>query len=385
MRPLISIVVPTKNRYKYLKYLIDLIESFNSTEIELVIQDNSDDNSEILDFLKNKNYQSIKYFYSSKKLSMSGNSDLAVLNSTGEYVCFIGDDDGVCRNIIDCVRWMKENDIEAAKPSKVGYYWGDYNKEKFKDNLSETLVYKKPNLTYEYIDTLKALEQTLKTGFQDKKNLPFLYTGIVKRLILDEVYKMGNTYFPGGSPDISNAVSLCFFITKYVFIDVPIIIPGTSNMTGGGIHRRKGRISALENVGFIDQSVVDNWEKEIPRIWAGRLAWPESALKGLRYVNHSDLIKGMNYDYMFANFSVYHHNYRKIAWEYTPNKIKYIVYLFWILFYNICRVSKNKLIALFVNRINGLIKENDIPSIILAENFLMEKYKIDFNHIVEKK
>ena len=46
---LLSIVVPTKNRYYYLKSLIKLVQSFNSNEIELVVQDNTENNSEILE------------------------------------------------------------------------------------------------------------------------------------------------------------------------------------------------------------------------------------------------------------------------------------------------------------------------------------------------
>ena len=59
--PIISIVVPTKNRYKYLKQFIILVESFKDERIELFIQDNSDDNSEILEFLSNKDLVSTKY------------------------------------------------------------------------------------------------------------------------------------------------------------------------------------------------------------------------------------------------------------------------------------------------------------------------------------
>ncbi len=373
MNPLLSVIVPTKNRYKYLKHLIDLIDSFNSNDIELVIQDNSDNNQEILLFLDNKSYPNVRYFYTTDKLSMSRNSDAAILNSTGEYVCFIGDDDGVCRNIIDCAKWMKKSDIDAVKPSKVGYYWGDYNKEKLKDNLSQTLVFKKIKYSFQFVEPLKELETTLKIGFQDKRNLPFLYNGIVKRSVLNEIYSIGKTYFPGGSPDISNGVSLCFYIKKYAVINIPVVIPGTSYMTGGGIHKREGKISNLEDVGFIDQSVIDNWEKKIPKIWAGKFAWPESALKGLKYVGYFEYLEKMNYDYMFANFSIYHYPYRKLAWEYTPNKIKYISYVFWILSYNICRVTKNKIVALFCNKTNGLIRVGNMQTIIDAEKYLMNK------------
>lgn len=122
---LLSIVVPTKNRYYYLKYLIQLIENLHSDEIEMVIQDNSDDNSDFLDYLKVNNFDFIRYDYTKGQIPMSDNADKAVLNSTGEYICFVGDDDGVTNYIIDGVHWMKENGIEVVKSASLNYFWPD--------------------------------------------------------------------------------------------------------------------------------------------------------------------------------------------------------------------------------------------------------------------
>ena len=55
-RKLLSIVVPTKNRYYYLKYLIRLVDNLHSEEVELVIQDNSDYNNEFVEYLKKKSF-----------------------------------------------------------------------------------------------------------------------------------------------------------------------------------------------------------------------------------------------------------------------------------------------------------------------------------------
>ena len=60
---LISVVIPTKDRYKYLKKLISLIDSYNLNEFELILQDNTFDNSEIVHFLSQKNRSYLKYFY----------------------------------------------------------------------------------------------------------------------------------------------------------------------------------------------------------------------------------------------------------------------------------------------------------------------------------
>lgn len=386
MSYLVSVVVPTKNRYFYLKYLINLLDSFKLNELELVIQDNSDNNTEILEFLKQINNANIKYFYSNEKLSMSGNSDLAVLHSTGEYVCFIGDDDGVCRNIVDCVKWMKENDIDSLRTPWTAYRWGDYNKLRQRNGLSGTLLYKNPESSYKLVDPLKELKKSLRKGFQSLENMPLLYNGIVRREILEKVFSVGDTYFPGGSPDISNSVSMCFFTEKHAIAEIPVIIAGNSKMTGGGIYKRKGRISQLEDVGFISQSVIDNWEQNIPKIWAGRFAWPESGIKALRYVNHEELIDSLNFNYMFAGTAIYYNQLSKICFKYAPNKILFFYYLFYIYTTIGMRVSKNKILSLFSpNRAIGMLIKKNIIDIVEAEQFLFNVIKEkSFKNIINK-
>lgn len=77
MSYLLSLVVPTKNRYPYLKHLIQYIKSFNSDKIELVIQDNATDNAEIVGFIKEEDFVHLKYYHTKESISVGLNSDKA--------------------------------------------------------------------------------------------------------------------------------------------------------------------------------------------------------------------------------------------------------------------------------------------------------------------
>lgn len=69
MNKLLSIVVPTKNRYYYLTYLLKYFYLIESDEIELIIQDNSDEKNEkeaFVSYLSPINYLSVKYEYNNK-------------------------------------------------------------------------------------------------------------------------------------------------------------------------------------------------------------------------------------------------------------------------------------------------------------------------------
>lgn len=297
MRPLLSIIVPTKGRYAYLKNLVDLVSKFESQDFEMVIQDNSDDNDPFLPFLRTLNDDRIKYFYNPSHLTSIQNFDNAVLNATGKYISFIGDDDFCLRNICDVVRYMGKNQIDAARFDRATYFWPDAPKHKailitgfFSDKV-------------EYLNPLDALREVLATGCQCLDILPSLYYGIIRRDTLDRVYDIGKTYFPGNSADIANGVAVSFFIRKYAFFHLPIIVPGTSIKTGGGTYGEKNRTYLLNAVPFISRSAIEKWDSSLPRIWHGSIVWPESALSSLKYVGQMDFKKYMNYSKIWLTYA----------------------------------------------------------------------------------
>lgn len=127
---LLSIVIPTKDRYKYLSKTIKDLSKLNQDLVEIIIQDNTFKNTdiiEIIDHLPNKN---IKYYHETTPLSQTGNSDLALSHSTGEYCCYIGDDDTVLPDILEVVQFIKQNHIESCICDVADYYWPDVVFEK---------------------------------------------------------------------------------------------------------------------------------------------------------------------------------------------------------------------------------------------------------------
>lgn len=323
MNPVVSVLVPTKNRYKYLKQLISLIDSFDDDGIELIVQDNSDDNSEILEFLNITAYRHVKYFYCTDKMSMSQNAEMAVKNSSGEYVCFIGDDDAVCRNIVDCARWMKSNDIDVLRSLYLQYSWG----EKTDGTVNGNLLYEaKLGLYYQILNPLEELIKILKQGVPDFRDVPKFYHGIISRRIIDELHAIGGTCFPGVTPDMSSAVSICFLAKKYVTVYVPVVIPGMSKMVGGGV---MGKVLTLEEVGFITDQDRERWESGFPKLWATELIWPDCAMKALAYVGHEEYRKYFNKNRMLSRLVAVHQDYLKEAYEYADGKIGFL--------YELCR------------------------------------------------
>jgi glycosyltransferase involved in cell wall biosynthesis len=377
MSCLLSIIVPTKDRYKYLMPLITLVKNLNTNEIELVIQDNSYDNLEILDFIKSISYVQLKYFHHKEKLSTVQNFDKAVLNSTGEYVCFIGDDDGVTRNILNCVKWMKKCKIEALRSRKQFLYsWPD---KIYIPGVKRAgvLIYESHKETYELKQPIEELNKVCKIGMQNIGLMPKLYHGIVRRDILDHIYKIGGTYFPGAAADMANAVALCFFVQKLAVVNFPVTIYGSSKMFGGGLHRKKNRLAKLSEVDFLSNEVRSNWEKRIPALWQTSLVWPESGTKALRYMMKEEYIERINYDYMLAHFLSRHINYFfSLFFAFSKNKRKFMSYY---LKFNLLKILvKIKFLVSFLffwdrRSIYSKKFDENLEDIVFAERKLFEK------------
>ncbi len=324
MSYLVSVVVPTKNRYKYLKYLIQLIDSFKLPELEFVIQDNSDDNTEIVEYLKAYPSPDIKYYYSNEPLTMSGNGELAIKNSTGEYVCYIGDDDGVCRNIVDWVKWMKENNVKAIyNQNNVFYRWG---------GKAKVMAPYKGIIKH---NSSKEIDKLLRRGMcLAKTSLPMLYHGIVRRDVLDGIIQKIGTLFPSVPPDISGSICLAYNIDEYYEIRTPIIINGASAMTGGGVIQQGG-VLALSDVPFINEKDIEEWEPSIPPLWCGNYAWAESGIKTLKKLGKDEKLKGFDVDYCLATAVALRPNkslLRKMGWKYSKNKIRYLLFVVALIF-----------------------------------------------------
>ena len=255
-QPLLSIVIPTKDRYIYLKQLIDYIcRNIFSEQVELVIQDNTVDNTEIEEFLRSCSYPNLKYFHTVENLSIIENSDLAVLHSTGEYVCYIGDDDCFIPSLLTVTKEFKKKNVEAGIFPRPMYYWPDVCGS-FSTRLTTSYI-KPVTFAWKRINPLTELYKVITLGGQTLGLMPHLYHGVVKRECLNRLFTQFSTFFPGPSPDMANAVALSLSLKKVYYVDYPFIIAGTSFLRIKG--NEKGDRQKLESVKFLPKDTIINY------------------------------------------------------------------------------------------------------------------------------
>ena len=205
-KPLVSIIIPTRNRQMYASKTVHQILALKQ-DIEIIVQDNSDDEDlyvELRELIANKK---IKYAYEKQVLPFSENYNRAAEQVTGEYLCAIGDDDGILPNISDCAMWMESRKIDIIKPAKdqVYFYPGNKNKKK-----NACLGFGKYSGSYHYSKPESALISLLNDGGCNylEKDLPGSYHGLVKMDAMKAIKNITGKYYAGLTPDMYSVVCL---------------------------------------------------------------------------------------------------------------------------------------------------------------------------------
>lgn len=316
---LLSIIIPTKNRYETLiPVLNSLVKYIMHESYEIVVQDNSDSNLYFLEHFKLSD--KTKYFYSSERLSIIENTELSIRNSIGKFLIFIGDDDFVHPNIVEIVELMVKRGIDNLSYTPAYYWWNsvEFTYENYYYRKNAFWLNKKLNLAIELRNSSAGVDKLLSSGGIVLNGLPKFYHGIVSRQVLEMIYEKCGTYIPGISPDLSFALSIALLEKKFYFMDFPISVFGASKNSGGGLTARKMHYSKLEEATWLPLNINERWNPSVPKIWSEKTTYVQTVYDVLRAFGLPDKINyGAFYGAMLA-FEPFLYKYLK------PFLIKYI-------------------------------------------------------------
>lgn len=276
----LSIIIPTKNRQKYAARCVETILSKLPDGYEIIIQDNSDDQSlqamlgDIIDGVK------VKYAYESTCLSFCDNFERGLLMSTGDYAIMIGDDDCVLPGIIELTSIIRKKGIESVKfPTCHSYYWPNAIKDG-----NGLLVIRDQIPRLKTLTSKGALEQMVAFGDYDyqKYSFPKIYHGIVKRECLDKIKEKTGHSFGGLTPDIYSAVALSFYIEKTLYVNTPFTLPGVCATSGSADSLTGRHTGELKDAPHFRGHVDYKWEESVPYVYSVNTIWAETAIKAVK-------------------------------------------------------------------------------------------------------
>lgn len=305
--PLLSVIIPTRNRIPFCISAIESILNISDPRLELVIQDNSDTN-ELEEYVKNrKSDNRLKYRYTTAAFSTIDNFNAGMELSTGEYVCFIGDDDGINPEIIDAAAWAQQQQIDAlAWNIKATYLWPG-------TILSSTLF---TNVTggrlmlYHFTGKITKINQEeeikkfLRKGGSDylKFALPKVYHGMVSRSCFNKVKVKTGNYFGGLSPDIFSSLAIALVAENTYVIDYPLSIAGSCPVAEQTHNSKEAQSLPLEKAPHLKNRGHYIWNEIVPAVYSGNTIQLDSGLNALTLMGRNDLISSLNIIRMSACF-----------------------------------------------------------------------------------
>ena len=298
--PLLSVIIPTRNRFKYVTSAIQSILSIKDFRMELVIQDNSDKNDLLFWVNKNIDDKRLIYNYDNSPLSFVGNFNAAVSLASGKYVCLIGDDDGLNCEIVDIVEWMSSLNIDSLSTSiSANFVWENSGVPTTKFTKVTGGVLSLSTIKYEVFrsDLNKQLNLFLENGCYNYLDygLPKLYQGIVKKECLDKVKEISGSYFAGLSPDIFASVAISIIAQKVYVTNYPIIISGVCGESASIIEGLlKKNSKNLEEAPHLRNRGEYKWSDLVPRVYTVETIWADSAIAAIIAMKVENLIKKFN-------------------------------------------------------------------------------------------
>jgi glycosyltransferase involved in cell wall biosynthesis len=103
----LSFLLPTRNRLKYLRYAIRSVLRQGDSNWEIVVSDNDSD-EDISGYVKSLGNKQIRYYRTTKFISVTENWNNALEQSEGDYIIMLGDDDCVLPSYSKTIRHLAE-------------------------------------------------------------------------------------------------------------------------------------------------------------------------------------------------------------------------------------------------------------------------------------
>ena len=304
---LLSVLVPTYKRYQYLKGCLSSIPRIKSDRFEVIVQDNTVENEEILPFIEGLNDSRIKYFHEVEHVSQSENSDLAMSHATGKYIVMIGDDDSICDCLIDACEFCDKNGIDAANYLIPGFNWPDMQ---FIGKASEPNFFldDKADGTVVIQNEKAELEKAIRSAVGLPDTMPRAYHGLTSRACMEAIRAQTGAYFPGPSPDMGNAAAVCLAAKKTAFINDYLIVSGYGYNSARGEGNRKSHYGEIKDKPWLPKDILERWDPEIPRIFSAETIIATSLTESLKRMGRADLASKYNYGVLYA---LYIRNHRQ--------------------------------------------------------------------------
>lgn len=229
---LLSVLIPTRNRWNYLKFAIKTVLDQWSDEIELIVSDNKS-SDETFKNLKNLRDKRISIIQPSRTLSMTEHFNFILKKAKGEWITLFGDDDGLPPYFFKATKKLilKYNtQFDVIYGPRVYFFWPGIKK-----TSGERSVDFQATSTIEIIKSRDSLNRLLfmKDRYIDH---PQFYTGTVfSKKLLDKLTEKNKAKYLINSinPDAYSTAAILLNTNKVLKVGLPLAWVGSSTKSTG--------------------------------------------------------------------------------------------------------------------------------------------------------
>jgi len=245
-----TVVIPTREHADTLYYTLKTCVNQDYDKLTILVCDNNsqDNTKEIVESFKDSR---IFYINPGERLSMSENWEFALDHVCGDFVTFIGDDDGLLMGSINMVdKLFSENNYEAITWKKIEYCWSSHIIFDYRNLLKISL----DNRCFVF-NGKKKINELIK-GIEAYNRLPCIYNSFVKIKLIERIKeKYGSPFFRSLSPDIYSSIAIAHNINEYLYTNRPLSVNGASGHSNGTsfIHGTEANNGNNEKLTFLKE------------------------------------------------------------------------------------------------------------------------------------
>lgn len=261
--PKFTVIIPQKNRAEYIGHTLKtcMIQEYPNFEI-IVSDDGSEDNSvAVIKELMTKDPR-IKLFAHKEHLGMRDNFEFALNQVDTGYVIALGGDDGL---VPGCIQRMyeiiKETGTELLTWRPAGFLYSEQ-----KGIPSLVMVPRVNNDKIHWIKSEDFLNKMASTLWYQSNDCPMIYMkGVASLEIIKRVKSRtkDNSFYYCPTPDGFSGIVLAGEVEKYVYIEEPLSIVGTTTKSQGQNYGRTDEKSRKEAQEFFNDNIRRTMHREL--------------------------------------------------------------------------------------------------------------------------
>ena len=237
----LSIVIPTRTRFEYLRHSLACALSVPETDVEIVVSDNLSQD-ETPAYLASLTDPRLRVVRPDRPLSMRQNFEFALKAARGDYVLFHGDDDAVLPQQIGALLTL----LDREKPDALSWHFPVYGwpNPELAERLGNFRLLK--SATFGGITPLDVprLRRALETATLESLNFgPGLYHAVMKRAYIHEVLARDDgECILSMSPDTYMTMRAILAGGRFIRVGHPFSINGYGHRSNGGSTKVAGNV-----------------------------------------------------------------------------------------------------------------------------------------------